>query len=251
MPKRSYAQVSTKALVAKARKYQKAKTNRTMTMAIAAARKVEVKGMDTTMILSPIISTTSTNASSFVMNLIQQGAGSWNRIGRKVSLKSLRLCGVLEWTYAPLATSGSLVDNYVRMVVVWDKQPSGGSIPTFDEVFGITTQDGTEAGAILAPIKYDNMERFSVLRDKRYDFDVEAYNSATGTTNSVLQCEHIDEYIDLKGRATIFSGQSNPMTIADISTGGLYVYFRAYRNTDPGSVCKTELAFGRLRYVDA
>jgi len=106
---------------------------------VAAVRNAsEKKGVDTSIALTPVIATTNTNASSFVLNLIQAGNGSWNRVGRKVHLKSLRLRGHLRWLYGNNAGTNNLDANAVRMVVVWDKQPSGGAIPTFDAIFGKT-----------------------------------------------------------------------------------------------------------------
>lgn len=208
----------------------------------------EVKGMDTDISLNPVIATTSTNASSFVLNLVQQGAGSWNRVGRKIHSKSLRIVGNLQITSAPTVATGVGSENLIRMVVVWDQQPSGGSIPTFDTIFGITAQDGTESTPdVTCPPRYDNMDRFRVLKDCTYS-NRPAFVSSLGSgpaSNAVIP---IDEYLKLSGQETVFSGQSNPMTIADISTGAIYVYFRTLNN----QAFTTGLvdAIARLRYTD-
>ena len=103
------------------------------------------KGLDTDISLSPAIDTTNTNASSFVLNLVQQGNGSWNRVGRKIIPKSLRIKGFVNILSTPTFATGVATPTFLRMVVVYDKQPSGGAIPTFDTIFGITAQDGTES----------------------------------------------------------------------------------------------------------
>lgn len=41
----------------------------------------------------------------------------------------------------------------------------------------------------------------------------------------------VDEFIDLKSRTSIYSGDSDPVTIADISSGALYLYARAVYST--------------------
>ena len=217
--------------------------------AIVAARAAkEVKGMDTLIDQAvSIVSTVGTNANCQVLNLIQSGSGSWNRVGRKVSLKSLRLRGVAQYntTFGALQTNA---DNWLRMVVVWDQQPSGGTIPTYDTVFATTIQDGTETGGILAPVRYDNMDRFRVLKDSMIHFSQDVNALSTGTTTVMVP---FDEYISLGGRETVFSGQTVPMTIADISTGGLYIYFRAAATGV--SVQAAAIAgspFARLRYND-
>lgn len=217
--------------------------------AVARARlQPEVKGVDTTLTLNPIISTTTTNASSFLLNAIAPGSGSFNRIGRKAHLKSLRLKGAITFTAVASAT-GVNFGNWVRMVVVWDQQPNSGSIPTWDTIFGVTDQAGTETSTILAPLKYDNMNRFQILKDRTIDYDVQA--AAPVSTGSTSELVLFDEYLTLGNRETLYSGQSATCTTADISSGALYVYFRAYTNTAGVNVAQVDgTSIARLRYCD-
>lgn len=211
----------------------------------------EKKGMDTSLSVGSVVATTNTNDDAVVLNLVQQGVGSWARIGRKVNLQSVRLRGIARFTSAPAVTSGDLNTNALRMVVVWDKQPSGAAIPTFDTIFGLTAQDGTESTTYLAPVKYDNMDRFSVLRDCTYTFSPQVWNNEGGASDASRQDVHFDEYIKLGGREVVFLGQSAPMTIADISTGALYVYFRAEADVTGISQIGIDAdSFARLRYTD-
>lgn len=214
-------------------------------VAIAVARQGEKKGMDTDISATSIVSTTNTNANAVVLNLVQQGAGSWNRIGKQITLKSLRLMGNVRSTMVPSATFGDVQQDYIRMIVVWDKQPSGAAIPSYDTIFGITDQSGTESCPdILCPLRYDNIGRFRVLRDKVLIPELGVQGSG-GSSNGVTAVCHYDEYIKLN-TTTIFSGQTSPMSIADISTGALYVYFRGYYSTLNRSVD----GVARLRYTD-
>lgn len=219
---------------------------------IAAVRRAgEKKGMDTPLSVGAVVATTNTNDDALVLNLVQQGAGSWNRIGRKVNLTSVRLRGIARHTSATAATSGDLNANGLRMIVVWDKQPSGAAIPTFDTIFGLTQQDGTESATYLAPVRYDNMDRFSVLRDCHITMSPQLWNNEGGTTDAARYDYAFDEYIKLGTREVVYLGQSNPMTIADISTGALYVYFRAEADTaGTNQVAIDADSFARLRYSD-
>jgi len=205
----------------------------------------EKKGVETPISsVGNIVATTGTNADSFVLNLIQAGNGSWNRVGRKVHLKSVRLFGVAGCTYTANAGLGV---GFLRMVVVWDKQPSGGAIPAWDQIFGNTDQSGTETSSVMSRPRYDNMDRFQVLRD------VELLPQALfdGVTAADLRSVYFpfDEYIKLGNKEVVFSGQSTPMTIADISTGALYVYYRAPVVSATSNWTVTN-AFARLRYSD-
>jgi len=208
------------------------------------AKTGEVKGVDGNVdIPEQIVNTTTTNQQIFVMNLVQQGTGSWNRVGRKIRLKSLRVKGILTFANA---NNQDCVQNTVRMIVVWDKQPSGNTIPTFDDIIGGTDQAGTESSGFLSNVRYDNTERFSILKD-------EVFNSSYNVANAVTVAQNqtnFDCFIKLKGMQTVFSGQSNPMTIADISTGGLYVIFRAQNQDNPANYAIVINSNTRLRYYD-
>lgn len=54
------------------------------TYARPAATK-EVKGVDTSLDqIADVTNVAASNNSAFCLNLVQQGAGSWNRVGRKI-----------------------------------------------------------------------------------------------------------------------------------------------------------------------
>lgn len=200
----------------------------------------ETKGMDTDIgnDVGSVVTTTTTNDDIVVLNLIQAGNGSWNRVGKKVSITSLRLVG-------SITSKGEGGACAVRMAVVWDKQPSGNTIPKFNDIFGRTDQNGNETSEVFDPLRYDNVGRFKLLLDRKIEFNP---GNDKSNTKNVTKC--IDEYLQLKNKETIFSGNSTPMTIADISTGGLYIVFRYY-NTDLDSEVTVETNFmSRLRYTD-
>jgi len=228
-----------------------AQARQRQTAAAIVSRFLEKKGVDTRLtIAGPILATTNTNADCIVCNLVQQGAGSWNRVGRKITLQSLRLRGLVQWFYQDALVSGDIVGNTLRVVVVWDKQPSGNT-PTFDAVFSSTLQDGTETTSFLDPMRYDNMDRFTILSDTVMDFNANLFNGAALASDGVTYNCSFDKFIPLKNKEVIFSGQTNPMTIADISSGGLYVYFRARSQSSGNALSINSASTARLRYIDA
>ena len=169
----------------------------------------ELKGVDTGLSVSPVIATTNTNGNITAVNLIQQGAGSWNRVGRKVHLKSVRICITATCFTAIAATTFDIESNRLRMILVWDKQPSG-TLPTFDTIFGRTDQTGSESSTVNDPLRYDNTDRFRVLRDIRLVSNVEATPASGGTTNLYEHQIVCDEYIKLRELETVYSGQTSP-----------------------------------------
>lgn len=189
---------------------------------------------------SGIVATTSTNANAQCLNLIETGAASYNRVGRKVKLLTLRLKGSVGYGY----TSGTgMPASILRMVVVWDKQPNGATIPVWNDIFGITNQGGAESSTILAPVRYDNMSRFSVVAEHTFETGADI-QTTTGITIP------FDKFIKLGGRETVYSSTNNPMTIADIGSGALYVFWRAHNNGTNGAWDVDATSVARLRYVD-
>ena len=67
----------------------------------------ELRGVDTSLqqTAAPILDTTNTNAQIFVLNLIVPGNGSWNRQGRRVTMKSLRFFGIVDTTIGKTISS--------------------------------------------------------------------------------------------------------------------------------------------------
>lgn len=213
-------------------------------------RKVgEVKGVDTDVSLATVPTTTNDNSGFVVLNLIQQGTGSWNRVGRKAYMKSVR-CTLDAVLAVTTASPNNVAAPCLRIALVWDKQPSGGSIPTFDTIFGHTLQDGTEASSVLDAVKYDNMDRFRVLKECFINPNPGILNS--GMSGSGVYTLHFyeDIYLKLK-KETVFLGQSSPMTIADISSGALYLVYRTVSDTDTDDKWSINTtSFARLRYTD-
>jgi len=208
----------------------------------------EMKGMDTDISYSPIVGTLNTNEGIYPLNLIQPGTGSWNRVGRKVLLQSIRVVGRLYCSIRP-DPAGVIRNNNVRLLLVWDKQPSGAALPAFNTVFGITSQGGVESCPdYTSPPRYDNMSRFKVLKDWNVDLKAEFINP-TGATPDYKAIGIVDTYVKLKGLETVFSGQSNPCTIADISSGALYLIQRAHTDTASVSTVESNMV-ARLRYVE-
>lgn len=209
----------------------------------------EKKGVDSALTLNPVLDTTNTNGNIFVANLIAPGTGSFNRVGRKLNLQSLRVRGTCVLNYRYAATTYNQTGNIVRMVVVWDKQPTG-VLPIFNAIFGLTDQAGTEASTYLDPVRYDNMDRFQILRDVTMVINPEASGSLGGTENYLRSSVHFDEFVNLGGREVVYSGQSSPCTIADISTGGLYIVFRSAINDVSTFMQISDDSYCRLRYTD-
>lgn len=212
----------------------------------------ELKGMDTALAVAGVLATTNTNVGILPLNLIVPGSGSWNREGRKCAYRSLRLFGSVAYEYKYAVTTGNLNGGILRMCVVWDKQPSGAAIPTFDTIFGHTLPDGTEACNFLDPLRYDNMGRFQLMADWKMTVQPQLFNEGTGSVDLTTVHLPFDKFVRVAGKQSVFSGQSAPQTIADISTGALYFIVRGNLSSD--AVAQWDVnadSYARLRYIDA
>lgn len=218
------------------------------------ARK-EKKGCDVTFANTPITSSSGTNAGTWLLNGVQEGVGSWNRIGRYIWNKSIELDLSLDWITANTASdSAQTVASWVRCTVVWDKQPNNGVIPTFDTIFGQTDQAGVESTSIMDHLRYDNMFRFKVLSDHYINpqiVNTTASNNAATSGASIVADSLVryHKYIKLGNKMTNFSGTANPMTTANISTGALYLIIRSPITGDEYWSLRGN-STARLRYVD-
>jgi len=216
--------------------------SRVSAQAIMRSRaRVEVKGVDFALTQASLINTTNTNGGMQCVNLIAPGSGSFNRVGRKVQLQSLRFKGWISLSQPP--STALQAGTVIRMALVLDKQPTG-TIPSFDAIFGWTDQVAAEASTMFSPPRYDNMERFTILRDKCIDINPNTSGTLAVTASSTEVS--FDEYITLKDLSVTYGGQSSPCTIADISTNALYLVWRSANAT---GVVNTA-SIGRLRYVD-
>ena len=216
----------------------------------------EKKGCDINFNNTNIDNAIGTNAGIFLLNGIQEGVGSWNRIGRYIWNKSIELDLNLQWKSSNTA-SDSVQDTaqWVRCTVVWDKQPNNSAIPNFNTIFGATDQTGSETTSVQDHLRYDNMFRFKVLSDQYINPQLvnTAANNAAATAGASIISEtsiRYHKYIKLGNKMTNFSGTANPVTTANISTGALYLVLRTPITAGNDYWTLTDISTARLRYVD-
>lgn len=236
------------------RTYKKSRTTRSSrgrrTNVVVLKSSGELKGADTGLSRATAIEeTTNSNAKIMVLNGISPGSASYNRIGRKIRMQSIRVTGHIQTLRINEAVTGDMYGNYVRMVIVYDKQPSD-ALPNFDTIFGRTLTSGIEDSGILENLRYDNTGRFRVYMDEKIEFPAEFNNLNAGTADRVRNFKLFDKYVKLPNLPTVYSGQSIPTTIADISSGALYFIIRAYIDDSTQTEMYIDNATARLRYYD-
>jgi len=205
------------------------------------------KGLDTDISQSNIVTNMSNSDHVLPLNLIQAGTGSWNRVGRIVSLKSIRCRMNIQVAYA--GTVSETYTKHLRYLIVYDKQPNG-TLPIKSEIIQYKNQSGTEAGTWNGYLSYDNMERFTILKDQTITVNpyFRTFNS-TGEPTSAQTFEVFEECYLRLNHMTNFKSESTPMTIADISTGALYIVFLTDTGNEDPSIFVSQ-SYARLRYTD-
>lgn len=186
----------------------------------------------------------STTATFQLLNGIQEGSSFFNRVGRKVMMKSFRLTG-------SIIPDGLGAGNahYIRIMVVYDRQPNG-TFPAIADLLQNVDNAGAATTTSLSGMNMNNAERFLMLADLRIDIPQDS-----GTTDnqfaSIIDYKgefNIDRYIKLRNLETHFKASSNPAVVADQSTGSLFLC--TFGNVAAASAEYDLQWTGRLRYHD-
>lgn len=158
-----------------------------------------------------------TTGSVNCVNLIAPGTTFYQRIGRRVELKSLHLYGYIQDT-AVVATAA----DYGRILVIYDRQ-TNGVLPTMSTMLLNYDQLGATSTNYLSGLNPDQRERFLILADIRLHLPASSATGMSGASDGATTSFNINRFINLKGLSTQFKSDSATAVIGDIATGGLYI----------------------------
>lgn len=146
---------------------------------------------------------------------LAQGANAFERIGRKVIVKSL-LVDLLP-TYVPNNNVDSVM---VRFLIVWDKQ-CNGSAPDFTQLFsnpggipGTVPSSGAQVPCITELPAIANRQRYQILKEK---YMVLASNTDTQIVQRSLKC-----YLKLNIPIE-YGGTTTAGAIGDIKSNNIFL----------------------------
>lgn len=184
-----------------------------------------------------------------LLNGIIEGAAFYQRVGRKIEMKSLQIKG---WM-APDENTTQDITQRGRILIVYDRQANGVAA-TWDDVIQSYSNTGAVSNGSLDFVNLDNRDRFVILRDIEMIMPsvtrigtVDVFMQGTASHgNSAGEEFMINEYIPLKGLVTQFKGATGG--IGDISTGSL-LFFTHGTSGPNESGWFTQVAC-RLRYRD-
>nr|WAE42228.1 MAG: capsid protein [Cressdnaviricota sp.] len=171
------------------------------------------------------------NSASITLNATQEGAGFWNRIGRKICMKTLNLTGYIF----PTGAVGALTEEFLRVIIAYDKQPNGVAA-TYDQVVQAYDNAGGITNSAFDGFNLDNRDRFIILRDRKVTMPRTAATGipvgppygtsagSVGTTDSGSDAGGIwKDFIKLDNYEVQYNGTANPATIGQINTGNLFI----------------------------
>jgi len=183
-----------------------------------ATQSTEVNSIDVGS--SPISSVISTTETVNMVNIVLQGDSFYNRHGRKIVMKSLHLTGHI----IPRSVTVADVAEYLRVLVVYDRQSNGASY-NIAALLSDYDASGTITTTAYSNINMTNSTRFKILRDIRVSIPNNTGNATTALVGTVIDYTtnrvNINEFIRLGDLETTF--KANNGNIGDISAGSLAV----------------------------
>lgn len=157
-------------------------------------------------------------AGSFtVLNAMTNGAELYQRIGRKVYMKSIHLRG---WT----VNNGTVLADYARLLVVYDAQPNA-ALPALAAV--LQDSNAGAATSVVSEINLTNRARFKILRDHPIMFPPVTFTAGVLTNGpNYMETDkgrfNIDMFIKLRGLEAEYNAV-NGGTVADITSGSIFL----------------------------
>lgn len=159
------------------------------------------------------------------LNCIPQGATSYNRIGTKVVIKSIKF----STSISMLGTAPTT--GIVRWMLVYDRQPNG----SFPAISSILSENISTVPGFYSGVNMGNRSRFLVLRDQLINFDADMFRTKA-----------VSVYVRTNLETQFTSTTS---TIGDITTGALY--FVAFSTTAAAANYFDNFSTTcRIRYID-
>lgn len=170
----------------------------------------------------------NSTATLTLLNGLQPGTAANQRVGMKITMKTLEIRARMATT----AATG--VEQFARWFIVLDRQPNGAAPGAITDIIS--------AAGVQYPRNLANRKRFKILLDKCWAFG--ATSVATGTPTS----RFVKYYLKFRRPLVTEFNTGVAGTVADISTNSLYLVVigsEVAGNTDVQAAINT-----RLRYTD-
>lgn len=169
------------------------------------------------------------DGTSVCLNLTAEGAGDANRVGKKITMKSI------EWRIGfSNEASITVARQPVRCMLIYDEQPNG-ALPAVTDML--------EASSVFSMKNSDNAQRFTILKDWYVDYNT--FGITDTAADRVYVADH--GYLPLKGLQTMYKGTT--AVIGSVATGSLLFFclgLTASGSTDMNMDARFRLRFDPL-----
>lgn len=176
----------------------------------------------------PVYAAGALNSTGLVtpLNMIVAGSSFFNRIGRKIEMKSIRVNGVIAQVGA--VTRNCPLD-YGRIMIVYDRQTNAAPCLISDILNNVDQGANNYSSAVgggLIGINLNNRDRFLVLADRR--IMLPQVTLTAGVISNVFPTDGtqdmiIDDFRKMANLTCHYKSDSTVAVIGDIVTGGLYL----------------------------
>lgn len=190
----------------------------------------------------------NTTAQITCLNLIQVGSSMFNRIGRKIEMRSIRLVVSI---FTNTVTRATVLPDHGRIMLIYDRQ-TNGAFPAIADILQDTDQAGANTTEALSGLNMNNRERFVTIMDKKITLPQATATAGVLTNvfpNDTMLPIKFDEFRKLNGLTTHYKADSNPAVIGDISTGAMYLVCLSLLQT-AGTELFSARWNARLKYSD-
>lgn len=186
-----------------------------------------------------------------ISSCVLMGRNGWQRIGREICLKQLKLkYKLVAFNENSGVNEPRELLEFIRLMVVVDRAPDGTKPFAVDLLRGYTA-DGNVINEFFAGHQnLDTKDRFDIVWDRQYIFPYgEDGNVTPPGFESSRDLMHINENIDLKNIVSKYSSSTG--SVGDVTANAVYVFFCG--NVDDGGDLTASFSLegnARLEYYD-
>jgi hypothetical protein len=143
-------------------------------------------------------------------------------------------------------------DSIGRLMVLYDRQPNGGT-PIFSDILQNVDQSDNTYSSSICGLNLNNRERFTVLMDQELYMPPMVVSAGVPQANWPMWPTPnkgclLSRFIKLKGLVTQYKSDSVPSLAADIATGAIWIF--SMSGLTAGLETLNLYWSSRLRYID-
>lgn len=185
--------------------------------------------------------TAASNGQMLTLNRVAQGVAGYQRIGRKITMKSLQLTYCIQNAVLPA------VYDRLRVILVKDKSPEG-VLPNFSTIFSSVSREGVITSDVESFVNPEQRERFQVLYSK-------LHTVGSVTSDGIILRENMSG-VDLNGKfykrlnmTADYRGVGSGT--ADIQANAIYIIAMSYHTNNSLTPNTWSLHFStRIAYTE-